>query len=146
MKIFWILALVVVLAITGREVMARNVTYVIPDGFRGFVNVVEDPASSSKLSVSLNGVVVDVPESGRVEIQSIELLRKWNVVSAQFESGEELEVRIPNVHDEDGFAFWIMGVPAGERLYAFVGTRGEVREFVEKQENRIYRSPPLDPE
>jgi hypothetical protein len=146
MKIFWLLALVIVIILVSREVMLRNITYVVPDGFRGFINVVEKPTSDNKLSVSLKGVIVEVPASGRVEVQSINILRKWNLVSAQFESGEEIEVRIPNVHDEVGFAFWMMGVPSGERLYSFIGTRDEMREFVKEQENRIYRSPPLDHE
>lgn len=125
--------------------MARNIAYVLSDDFYGFVNVVET-SSGIELEPSIDGLVINVPPSGRVEVKSIGLLRKWNLIRARYSSGINLPVFIQGVHEENDFGFWVMGVPAGERLYAFVGNREDLRAFVEKNRKTIYRAPPLDPE
>lgn len=142
--VFVLIAIAVVL-LAGREVMARDVVYVIPDGFTGFVNVVESATAEETLSPTLQGLVVKIPASGRLEVRSIEPLRKWSVVTAHFVSGKPLEVFNPSIHKANDFGFWMMGVPAGDRLYAFVGTQEEMRMFVEDHGERIFRAPPLDP-
>ena len=130
----------------GREVMARIVNYVFPDDFRGFVNVVESPDGVA-LVPSLRGLVIKVPASGRVEVKSIDLLRKWSITKAQYVSGKPLKVfvRKPKYYKRSDFGYWMMGVPAGERLYAFVGTRKEMQTFVAQHGSRIFSVPPLDP-
>ena len=126
--------------------MARSVNYVFPDDFRGFVNVVESP-DGIELVPSLGGLVIEVPTSGRVDVKSIDLLRNWNIIEAQYVSGKLLKVfvRKPKYFKESDFGYWLMPVPAGERLYAFVGTREEMEAFAERYESIIYRSPSLDP-
>jgi hypothetical protein len=137
---------VVLVLVAGRELMARNVEYVLPDDFRGFVNVLEE-AGGIELKPSLEGLVIEVPQSGRLGVKSIDLLRKWNVVEARYASGKPLKVFVRNAkhYEESDFGFWLMGVPAGERLYAFVGRRDEMEAFVQQHEGKIYRSPPVDP-
>ena len=126
--------------------MTRNVVYVFPDDFRGFVNLVESP-DGIVLGPSLRGLVVEVPTSGRVEVKSIDILEKWRFTRAQYVSGMPLEVfvRRPKYYKDSDFGYWMMGVPAGERLYGFVGTREEMGAFVRRHGSRIYRATPLDP-
>lgn len=146
MRIIGIIIVITAIIFLGREVMTRIVIYVFPDDFCGFLNVVESP-DGVVLVPSLRGLVIEVPTSGRVEVKSIDLLRKWSYTKAKYVSGKSLKVfvRKPKYYKESEFGYWMMGVPAGERLYAFVGTRKEMETFVARFGSRIYQAPPLDP-
>lgn len=120
------------------------VRYVVPDGFRGFINIVQD-SSADPVKQHLFILTIDVPPSGKIEVKSLKSLRAWCVFDASYVSGEALPVYFPGDNENKGVGLWIMGPPAGDRLYAFVGSHREMRKYVEKNGNRIYQSPPLDP-
>ena len=144
MKLLLLLAVAVSIAFIGYKLLQRCVTYIIPDKFTGLITLVETPDTGVPLPVGLRGIVITIPNAGKVEVKSIDVLRNWDLVRARFASGQSINVVPYSGGDSEDLSCWMLPVPAGERLYLFVGKHSEARSFIDSHYKEMYRAPPVD--
>lgn len=126
---FWLVFSLALAVFFAYQILSRKFVFVVPDGYCGLVDIVQDE-KGDRLWPSLRGLVVNIPESGVCRVKSLSLLRRWSMSYAYERSGETLQVS-PLFSKGDGRRFWeLYATP--NHIYYYVGTRMDAGQFVKE--------------
>lgn len=126
----------VVLYLVSPWLLARRVTFIVPDDFRGLIRVYSATSGTpfrGRVNVSSSGEIAATDVSGKQEFQKI---------TAEWKSGSQLEVRPIGDQTADRVFLWILSYPSKAEYYFFVGTLAELKAFWSTNYERLYGVPP----
>lgn len=126
---FWFVFGLALAAFFAYQILSRKYVFVVPDGYCGLVDIVQDE-KGARLWPSLRGVVINIPESGVCRVKSLSLLRRLSISYAYERSGGTLQVS-PLFSKGGGRRFWeLYATP--NHIYYYVGTRMDAGQFVKE--------------
>ena len=111
------------------------VHFVVPDGFRGRIDIVLDTKHGSRIETQDGRYTLVIPASGTLRVQSFRSLQRWHTTTAAYASGRALPV-IGTAGTNSTIAFFELGSSATsgnkgagstESVVCFVGTASEAR-------------------
>ena len=126
---FWLVFGLALAAFFTYQVLSRKFVFIVPDGYCGLVDIVQDE-KGDRLWPSLRGLVVNIPESGVCRVKSLSSLRRWSISYAYERSGTILPVSAL-FYKGGGRRFWEL-YSTSNHIYYYVGTRMEAGHFVKE--------------
>lgn len=126
---FWFVFGLALAAFFAYQILSRKVVFVVPDGYCGLVDIVQDE-NGARLWPSLRGVVINIPESGVCRVKSLSLLRRLSISYAYESSGTALPTSILFQRGA-GRRFWAW-CSTPNHIYYYVGTWTEADQFVKE--------------
>jgi hypothetical protein len=111
------------------------VHFVVPDGFRGRIDIVRDTKHGSQIELQDGRYTIVVPASGTLRVRSFRSLQRWHTTTAAYASGMTLPVTgTAGTNTDIGFfelgssaASSSNGARSPESVVCFVGTLSEAR-------------------
>ena len=100
------------------------VRFVLPEGFRGVLEVFLDKANGNEVVKSNGTFVVAVPTNGRVAVKSDEFLRRWHTETATYPDGTLITAEAPY---SNVLALRGLGSDGQHTSWLLVGTEQEFR-------------------
>jgi hypothetical protein len=113
-------------------ILARRVTFVIPDNFRGLIRVY-----STSSGRPFRGTI-NVPTSGEIPASDVSGEQEFQKITAHWSSGAQLEIKPIGDQTPDKTFLWILSYPGKSEYYFFVGTLAELKPFWSANYNRLY--------
>jgi hypothetical protein len=111
------------------------VHFVVPDGFRGRIDMVLDTKHGSRIVTQDGRYTFVIPASGTLRVQSLRSLQRWHTATAAYASGHVLPV-VGTAGTNSMIGFFEIGSSATsgnngagstESVVCFVGTASEAR-------------------
>ena len=108
----------------------RRIEFVLPNDFRGLIDIRENPTSELVIQKSETKHFLEIPNSGRIEIQSIDPLVNGRYMSdPRLKNGRKVTVRPVQDKSATGTNVWLISQPMGKQVHYFVGTRQDLEEY-----------------
>lgn len=114
------------------------VHFVVPDGFRGRIDIVLDTKHGSRMEAQDGRYTFIIPASGTFRVQSLQPLEKWHSTTAAYVSGTTLPVVAETGGTNSTIGFFQFGSSATSRsdnsdsthtVVCFVGTAAETESL-----------------
>src|SRR5687768_7802659 len=88
------------------------VHFIVPDGFRGRIDIVLDAKQGSRIETHDGTYVLIIPASGTLRVRSLQSLDRWHTATAAYVSGTSLPVLAGTGGTNSTIGFYELGSSA----------------------------------
>jgi hypothetical protein len=118
--------------LTGMGCQGKSPTihYVLPNGYRGAFMVITGQPDGVEPRGHNGRYICNVPESGVLRVRGKGPFDGWHSITAAYSNGEviPIEMEVDDLRQER-VAFWYGDSRPGGRIYFFVGTSAQNKQF-----------------
>ena len=94
---------------TGCSDSGAPLLFVLPDGFKGAIEIVKDPKNGLAVREDAGRFTYVIPSDGRLRVKSLTPFSRWHKESAAFQSGGVLQTGTDENVPEDNIALRSLG-------------------------------------